>query len=153
MAGPDFIFQAAFLPTNALADAVRSFDFQHFSHYALQDHYCRQHGQTCSYDIYVDRQNAERLIGNLEGRHNENIWVYHSIEVCGGSLSIERGYGGYGDPFAAEERALLRWLNEQPQLALQSWQILTGGDGYAYTERAAGSSSAKLLDYFKSSGD
>ena len=150
MAGPDFIFQAAFLPTNALADAVRSFDFQHFSHYALQDQYCRQHSQTCSYDIYVDRQNAERLIGNIEGRHTVNIWVYHSIEVCGESLSIERGYGGYGDPFASEERALLRWLIDQPQLELQTWQALTGGDGYAYTELARGSSAAELLDYLGS---
>jgi hypothetical protein len=149
MSGPDFLFVAAFAPANAagLALAVRQFDFQHFARHAATDQYCRQHAQQCSYDLYIDTRNYLSIVGNIQGPQTVNVWIYHTIAVCRESLSIERGYGGYGDSYQAEERRLLRWLVQIRQLEPQSWKALSGGDGYAYTAIAAGSSGAELLDY------
>lgn len=152
MTGPDLAFFVAFAPPNAadLARAVRQFDFQHFAYYAMTAQFCRRHGQRCSYDLYVDTRNYQQMVENIEERSTVNLWVYHAIEVCHASLSIERGNGGYGDPYAAEERALVRWLLGLPQLDLQTWQVVAGGDGYDHVELASGQASAELLMYLDS---
>lgn len=152
MSGPDLAFFVAFAPTNAadLARAVQQFSFSHFAHYWMTEQFCRRHGQRCSYDLYIDTRNYQHMVENIEERSTVNLWVYHAIEVCQASLSIERGYDGYGDPYAAEERALVRWLLGLPQLELQTWQVVAGGDGYDYSELASGSSGTDLLVYLDS---
>ncbi len=149
MSGPDLRFTATFAPANAasLALAVRQFDFQHFSRYSVTAQDCQQHARQCSYDLYIDTRNYLSIVGNIEGTQPVNVWIHHTIAVCQEALSIERGYGGYGDPYLAEERRLLRWLVQIRQLAPQSWQMQSGGDGYAYSVLAAGTSGAELLAY------
>lgn len=149
MSGPDTLLLASFAPTSAdaLTLAVRQFDFQHFTRYAMTAQYCQRHGQQCSYDVYIDTHNFDQLVANLEGRASANIWVYHTIEVCQSTLSITQGYGGYGAPYAGEERALLRWLAQTPDLELHAWQVLAGGEGYASSECASGTAMSELLAY------
>lgn len=149
MSGPDLTFSITFAPANAaeLTQAVRLFNFEHFARHVMTAQFCRQHGKHCSYDMYIDMRNYHQMIENIEGRGSSNLWVYHAIEVCQASLLIERGYGGYGNPYAAEERALLYWLISLPQLELQTWKALAGGDGYTHVELASGSASAELVAY------
>ncbi len=149
MSGPDMLLLTTFAPAAAadLALAVRQFDFQHFSHHPVAAQHCQQHAQQCTYDLYIDTRNYTSIVSSIEGRQTANIWIYHTITVCQAALSIERGYGGYGDPFLAEERRLLGWLVQIRQLEPQTWRMLSGGAGYAYTELAAGSSGAELLAY------
>lgn len=149
MSGPDDFFIVSVAPSQAqtLAGAVRGFPLQHFVHHPLHEQPCQIHQRACTYDIYIDTWNAQRMIENIVGRARRNIWIYESIAVCGETLMVERGYGGYGPEFLAEENALLRMLARLPQLEIRSWKYINGGDGYSYTDLDSGSSGAELLEH------
>src|SRR3954471_19414271 len=94
--GPDWSFSATFAPANAehLTVLIRQYGFPGFAYSQVIDGRCLRHHHTSTYDLYIDQRNYATLAANLAGDQRQNIWVYHTIEVCGSDLTIERGYGG-----------------------------------------------------------
>lgn len=149
--GPDWLFAATFASPSAtrLAELVRQQALTGFAHLRVADQPCRYHPEPHAYDLYVDERNAAALAANLAGQASRNLWIYHTVEVCGPHLTIERGYGGYPDSHGATETDLIVALAQAPDLALQSWEIGYGGQGYPAGQVASGTAAAELLAYLQ----
>ena len=147
--GPDWYFVAGFAPAGAerLAAHVRGYRLPDFDHYRVVDGLCTRHQHHATSDLYADRASYPRLVANLAGGRPQNIWIYHAIEVCGPSLTIERGYGGYPGLHGAAETGLIVALASLPEITLVDWQVSYGGEGYAPGQAMAGASGAELLAY------
>lgn len=147
--GPDYYLFASFAPVNALqlAECVRQLTPAGYFHYHAVDLPCSRHRHTTDYDLYIDEQNYDKVIANIEERSNENNWVYHTIEVCDHDLTFTRGYGGYPDKLGDVETDLLIMLYKEPKLRLVQWSIVYGGLGYKSDKVAGGRSAADLYAY------
>jgi hypothetical protein len=150
--GPDWLFAAAFAPDDAtrLAELARRHELPGFAYQRIADRPCRVHPQPHAYDLYVDAGNAAALTKNIAGSESRNIWVYHTIEVCGPQITIERGYGGYPDAHGATETGLIGTLAQAPELTLVRWEVGYGGQGYPSGQVASGATAAELLGYLRS---
>jgi hypothetical protein len=149
--GPDWFLVASFAADDAglLAALVAQQPLPGFARYQVRDGLCARHNHRSDHDVYIDQTNYAALVANLAGSRPQNIWVYHTIEVCGADLSLERGYGGYPDTHGASETALIRYLARRPELTLGQWTIGYGGQGYPPGQVAAGSGGAQLLAYLE----
>lgn len=147
--GPDWRFSASFAPADAarLAAHVRYHALPGFAHYRVDDGFCARHGHRSSYDMYIDEGNYAQLVANFAGDQAQNVWIYHTIEVCGHDLTIERGYGGYPGSHGLTETALITTLAQATDLTLLDWAISYRGEGYAAEHVASGTSAAELLTY------
>ena len=98
--GPDWFFYASFAADDAglLAALVAQQPLPGFARHQAMDGLCARHGHRSAHDVYIDQHNAAALAANLAGVRPQNIWIYHTIEVCGADLTLERGYGGQGYP-------------------------------------------------------
>jgi hypothetical protein len=99
--------------------------------------------------VYIDQGNYAALAANLAGVRPQILWIYHTIEVRGADLSLERGYGGYPAEHGPTETALIRNLARRPELTLEKWTVGYGGQGYPPGQVAAGSGAAQLLAYLQ----
>lgn len=151
--GPDWFFAASFAPECAgrLAQMVGQRPPLGFARIQVAGGQCPLHGHTSSYDVYVDQRNYAGLAANVAGEAARNIWIYHTIELCGADLRVERGYGGYPGEHAAAETELIIRLAQDPALTLQAWQVGYGGQGYPPGLVASGNSAAELLAYLGTS--
>ena len=95
----------------------------------------------------MDSANAVTYLGNLTGNHPRNIWVYNLVEIQGDTIKIESGYGGRGDANNQVETDFLLHLFALPNITLQSWQVLAGGEGYDYVVSAAGTDAGSFMAY------
>ena len=123
--GPDLfaLFWVAPEHADALRAGVRALALPHFERFEFEDR-----------DEYVDATNADAWRHNLASPASAtNLWIYHRIEVRGGCVLIERGYGGRSDPaILASEMRLIAWLIAPPDgVALAAWEFAAGGQGYA----------------------
>jgi hypothetical protein len=95
--GPDWVFNATFAPGSggALAASVRASAPPGFTYYRATQRPCsiHYHTKSCDYDLYVDTPHYQACVDQLEGRHRQNMYVYHSIQVCRDEFQIVRGYG------------------------------------------------------------
>lgn len=150
--GPDWLFTATFAPadTTRLALSVRQHPPPGFVYHRVASSACHLHPQPHAYDCYVDAHNADALIANLAGQPARNLWVYHTIEVCGPHVSIERGYGGYPGAHGPAETSVIWMLAQAPDLSLATWEIAYGGQGYQGGQLAQGTSATSLCAYLKS---
>jgi hypothetical protein len=146
--GPDWLFNAAFAPGShsALAAAVRAHAPPGFSYYHATQGPCSIHFGSCDYDLYIDTPHYQACVDQIEGRSGQNLYVYHSIQVCQDAFQLERGYGGTGQHGGAETE-LIRAIAQAPELSMASWSIMYGGATYQYERLADGTSSAALLAY------
>lgn len=151
--GPDWFFFATFAPAGAerLSRLVREHPLPAFAQYRATNRLCRRHHHTSTFDLYVDQANYAGLVANLTGEQGRNIWIYHTIEVCGADITIERGYGGYPGAHGAAETGLIATLARSSELALTAWQVGYGGEGYTGGSVASGASAAELLAYVQAS--
>ncbi len=147
--GPDWFFAASFAPECAgqLERLVGEQPPPGFAHLRVANGPCQLHGHITSYDVYVDERNYATLAANYAGQATRNIWIYHTVELCGADLRVERGYGGYPGAHAAAETELIARLARDPALTLLSWQVGYGGQGYPPGLAASGNSAAALLAY------
>lgn len=95
----------------------------------------------------MDSTNADAYLGNLTGKDPRNIWVYNLVEIQGDLIKIERGYGGRGDANNQVETDFLLHLFALPNITLQSWQVLAGGEGYDYVVSAMGMDAGSFMTY------
>ena len=95
----------------------------------------------------MDSPNAVTYLGNLAGNEPRNIWVYNLVEIQGDSIKVESGYGGRGDVNNQAETDFLLHLFALPNITLQSWQVLAGGEGYDYVVSAAGTDAGSFMAY------
>ena len=149
--GPDWYFFATFIPTDAerLAAWVRQQPLPGFSRCQVnQGPLARQPpGPTC--DLYVDQGNHARLVANLEESRPQNIWIFHTIEICGPDLTITRGYGGYPSAHGATETELIVALAQMSELTWVDWKVVYGGEGYPAVHLATGTTNIELLAYLR----
>ncbi len=108
---------------------------------------CAPHHGRCAIRSFIDASNADDYLANLSGGAARNIWVYNLIQIHRDLLTIACGYGGRGDDYNRAETALLLHLLADPGIALRSWQVLAGGDGYDFQSVAAGADTASLSAY------
>lgn len=149
--GPDWSFSATFVPTDAeqLAARIRQHPLAGLRHYRVTNGPCRQHQHTSTYDLYADQANYAALVANFERDTPQNIWIYHTIEVCGPDLLIERGYSGYPDLYDTTETDLIVMLAQAPDLTLLRWEVGYSGDGYPAGSVATGTTAMELLAYLQ----
>lgn len=95
----------------------------------------------------MDSANAVIYLGNLTGNEPRNIWVYNFVEIQGDLIKIESGYGGRGSVNSQVETDFLLHLFALPNITLQSWQVLAGGEGYDYVVSAAGTDAGSFMAY------
>lgn len=148
--GPDWFCDLRFVPaaSAALLRFVRDFALHGFSPDDAPPAVCPIHGGTqCSFASYSDVESARVLVANRANHTPANIYIYHSITVCGSTLRIERGYGGHSPACSVTETLLLRALAQHPDLALTSWAIWGGGQGYQAQPGGEGSTATDLLRY------
>jgi hypothetical protein len=151
--GPDWQFTASFTPASAaaLAALVRKQRLPGFTYHQVVNGPCTRHQHTSTYDLYVDTANAAGLWDNLTltSRQPRNLWVYHTIEICGADLTLERGYGGYPGAHGATETGLIVRLARAHAVTMTAWEIGYGGQGYPHGHAAAGTSAPELLAYLQ----
>lgn len=148
--GPDWVSNAAFTPeSSALADVVRQHAPLDFAYYRATQRPCPIHwnSRSCDYDLYVDTPHYQACIEQLEGRQAGNIYVYHSLQVCGQEFQLVRGYGGDPEQHGDAETHAIRALAQAPNLAMTAWSIVYGGGTYSYKTLNSGATSAGLLAY------
>src|SRR4051812_9045372 len=147
--GPDWVFNAAFAPgsTSSLAEVVRQHAPTGFAYYRATQRPCPIHLKSCDYDLYIDAPHYRACIDQLEGRHAENIYIYHTIQVCQDEYQLVRGYGGYPGQHGSAETRSIRALAEMPALVMTEWRIIYGGVTYSYETLASGATSTALLMY------
>lgn len=95
----------------------------------------------------MDSTNADAYLGNLTGKDPRNIWVYNLVEIQGDLIKIESGYGGRGSVNSQVETDFLLHLFALPNITLQAWQVLAGGEGYDYVVSAAGTDAGSFMAY------
>src|SRR5215212_5964826 len=128
--GPDWIFNAAFAPgSDSLAEVVREHAPSGFTYYRATQRPCPIHFdlKSCDYDLYVDTDHYQACIDQLEAGSNENIYIYHTIQVCGHDYQLVRGYGGDPDQHGSAETQSIRALIHAPELVMIAWSIVYGG--------------------------
>ena len=153
--GPDWVFNAAFAPgsSSALAATVRDHAPLGFTDYRATQRPCPIHGKLCDYVLYVDTPHYQACIDQLEGRHDRNIYVYHTIQVCRHEYQLVRGYGGAPDQHGSAETQSIRALAHTPDLVMTAWSIVYGGVTYPYETLVSGTTSAALLAYLDSTAE
>jgi hypothetical protein len=148
--GPDWIFNATFAPgSSSLAEVVRFDAPIGFTYYRAKQRPCPIHFdlKLCDYDLYVDTAHYQACIDQLEGRQSQNIYIYHSIQVCGHDYQLARGYGGDPEQHGSAETRSIRALAHTPNMIMTAWSIVYGGVTYPYETLVSGATSAGLLDY------
>lgn len=95
----------------------------------------------------MDSTNAVTYLGNLTGNEPRNIWVYNLVEIQADAIKVESGYGGRGSVNSQVETDFLLHLFALPNITLQSWQVLAGGEGYDYVVSAAGTDAGSFMAY------
>lgn len=95
----------------------------------------------------MDSANAVTYLGNLTGNEPRNIWVYNLVEIQADAIKVESGYGGRGSVNSQVETDFLLHLFALPNITLQSWQVLAGGEGYDYVVSAAGTDAGSFMAY------
>jgi hypothetical protein len=149
--GPDWMFNAAFAPgsSSALAATVRKHAPGGFSYYRAMQRPCPIHVdlKACDYDLYVDPPHYHACIDQLEGRSGTNVYIYHTIQVCGHDYQLVRGYGGDPNQHGSAETQSLRALANTPNVLMTAWNIVYGGVTYPYETLISGATSAALLVY------
>jgi hypothetical protein len=96
---------------------------------------------------FIDADNLAAYTRNLTGERPQNIWIYNMVQVRGDTVTVECGYGGRGAALNHAETAFLLDLLAAPEIALCSWRVLAGGNGYDYTALREGADAAGLRDY------
>ena len=147
--GPDWVFNAGFAPGNssALAETVREHASIEFTYYRATQRACPIHGTACDYDLYIDTPHYQACVDQLEGRYDQNTYIYHSIQVCRNAYQLVRGYGGYPDQHGGAETRSIRALAQPPHIVMTEWSIVYGGITYPYETLISGATSAALLAY------
>ena len=132
--GPDWLLLAHVTPDSvaALAAALTNTTLDGYS--------------LCAHTL-IDNTNAAAYLGNLTGNKPRNIWVYNFIEIQVDLIKVESGYGGRGDVNNQVETDFLLHLFALPNITLQSWQVLAGGEGYDYVVSAAGTDAGSFRAY------
>lgn len=138
--GPDWRISATFTEPEVLAALVRAHAPAEFVREAADQTGGAEQPAAVS---YLDAHSH----ASVAAAPHQNRWVYHSIAVRGGSLTVERGYGGYPGQHGEAETELLVALARHPRLTLVAWAIAYGGDGYPLVEAAGGRDAASLLAY------
>lgn len=95
----------------------------------------------------MDSTNAVTYLGNLTDNEPRNIWVYNLVEIQADAIKVESGYGGRGSVNSQVETDFLLHLFALPNITLQSWQVLAGGEGYDYVVSAAGTDAGSFMAY------
>jgi hypothetical protein len=149
--GPDWFLFATFAPatTDRLLTVVRQHPLPGFASYHVSNGPCSRHHHDSTYELYIDQRNYEQVVQSFNGRPSQNIWIYHTIAVCGNDLTLERGYGGYPGMHGATETSLIVMLAAAPELTLVDWSVAYGGDGYSSGQLASGTSAPELLAYLR----
>ena len=154
--GPDWVFNAAFAPgsSSALAAAVRDHAPIGFTYYRATQRPCPIHFdlKACDYDLYVDTPHYQACVDQLEGRQGNNVYIYHSIQVCRHNYQLVRGYGGTPDQHGSAETRAIRTLANTPQIVMTEWSIVFGGGTYSYDILCSGATSAALVAYLDAKG-
>lgn len=152
--GPDWIFSAWCAPERAamLSAIFRTLQPYGFTYYRAIQAQCPIHLCTCDYDLYIDNHQYAAVIAQLEGRHEQNLYVYHTFQACQTAVQLVRGYGGYPDQHGSEETRCIRTLAETSELMISSWRISYGGVTYPYEDWIAGNSAAELVRYLDQQG-
>ena len=147
--GPDWVFNAAFAPgsSSILTALVRHHAPIGFTGYQAAQRPCPIHGKLCDYVLYVDTPHYQACIDQLEGRYAENIYIYHTIQVCHNEYQLMHGYGGDPDQHGSTETQAIRALANTPGLMMTEWSIVYGGVTYPYEILVGGTTSAALLAY------
>ncbi len=101
--------------------------------------------EAASFDMYVDDRNAEKVFGNISGKHSVNVWIYGGIHAGAGRVWFEQGYGDYA--LLEAQMRILKALAEAGAPAVTSWSIEYGGQGYTGGVLKSGTSTASLRDY------
>jgi hypothetical protein len=135
--GPDWLLLAHVTPDSvaALAQAVASTALEGYSRCADTPY------------TLIDNANAAAYLSNLTGKKPHNIWVYNFVEIQANLIKVESGYGGRGDANNQLETDFLLHLFALPNITLQSWQVLAGGEGYDYVVSAAGTDAGSFMAY------
>ena len=139
--GPDWLLLAHVTPDSvaALAQALANTTLDGYSQCADTPY------------TLMDSTNAVTYLGNLTGNEPRNIWVYNLVEIQGDLIKIENGYGGRGDVNNQVETDFLLHLFALPNITLQAWQVLAGGEGYDYVVSAAGTDAGSFMAYLSPS--
>ena len=135
--GPDWLLLAHVTPDSvaALAAALANTTLDGYSQCADTPY------------TLMDSTNADAYLGNLTGKNSRNIWVYNLVEIQSDLIKIESGYGGRGSVNSQVETDFLLHLFALPNITLQSWQVLAGGEGYDYVVSAAGTDAGSFMAY------
>jgi hypothetical protein len=147
--GPDWVFNASFAPgsSSSLAETLRDHAPTGFTYYRATQRPCPIHWKSCDYDLYVDTPHYQACVDQLEGRHDNNVYVYHTIQVCQHEYQLVRGYGGDPNQHGSAETRSIRALAQTPNIALTEWSIIYGGVTYPYHTLISGATSTALLIY------
>lgn len=145
--GPDWIFSASFAPENGqqLGELFRALLPHGFTSYRAQQRQCSIHSRSCDYDLYIDDHQAETITALLEDRLQQNVYIFHTIQLCGNELQLVRGYGGYPGQHGDEETRCIHTLAQVPTLT--DWSISYGGDAYPFETWRQGMGSTELLKF------
>jgi hypothetical protein len=147
--GPDWMFNAAFAPgsSSGLAATVRAHAPIGFTYYQATQRPCSLHFKVCDYDLYVDTPHYQACVDQLEGRYSGNVYVYHTIQICGHEVQLVRGYGGGPDQHGDAETQVIRAIAQAPDVIITEWSIVYGGMTYPYERLIGGATAAGLLEY------
>jgi hypothetical protein len=148
--GPNWLFiaQVDAASEAALAQLTATAALPGYSLVESGPAYCEQHQAVCGRQVFIDTANARAYADNLRAdKSQKNIWIYNTIEIHRGSIAIECGYGGRGEAYNEAESSFLLDLLASPEITLQSWSVMAGGDGYDYTTLRRGESLEQLKSY------
>lgn len=145
-AGPDHAAWLSFEESvpDALDEAVRSSDLRGF----VAHRHTAPDGRptlTC-----IDRFHSAAFRRNLRGRGVTNIWTYRSVQVTGGELLIENGYGGgSGEDVVVQTELIVRLVTEDLPLRLVRWVIGASDTGIRTKSLREGETPDSLLAYLR----
>lgn len=146
--GPDWLCVVETTPESAahLEELISHLSLPSYRYIPVSEQYCYRHNKICSYHIFFDESHAQQMIANLQGTSPSNIWIYNSIEIHNGVITIECGYGG-ADVYHTIETSFLINLCNNPNIAIAQWNVCAGGMGYDYVTLKQGKNSAELQHY------
>jgi hypothetical protein len=150
--GPDWVFNATFAPgsRHALAATLLGHAPVGFTAYHASQRPCSIHGTLCDYVEYIDTAHYQACVDQLEGRNTNNIYIFHTIQVCQNEFQLVRGYGGDPAQHGHAETQMIRAIAQAPELAMIGWSIVYGGVTYPYETLVSGATPAALLAYLNS---
>jgi hypothetical protein len=151
--GPDWQFVARVTPgsASALVHVALQTSLSGYAYFAAEPDYCEQHQTLCTYHSFVDTPNLDVYMKNLQEEKRKNVWIYNLIRIHRDTIEIECGYGGRGQTHNMRETAFLLDIFGGPDITMQFWSVLAGGNGYEYKLLASGVTLQDLVNYISPS--